>query len=228
MKNYEHWKGAYLSRQYNGWNTYLWKASQWNAFRFLIPRIEQMGDRGLNILEIGAGNGRVAFFLAEYLSGSKHTITVTDLINESVLSMSNVFSKYQGDCIINVKQLDAETIDPAYLQQFDLIYSTGLASALSQKKVFDHISRHCRSGQILITDIINPFQPANLKSPLRVYRSYVHYERYKLGLSEKHYHFGICGLSSYFQARGLKVQELIETSFLFGMYRPFFVVLEKQ
>lgn len=227
MSDFDHWNDCFNSSKYKGWNSYIWLKSQENAFKTIREYIISLNKTKLKILEIGAGNGNVGFKLVQSLDNYEYEYTITDFIPSAVDSIRFRFANSNFNSRIIIESLDIMSIEKEDISKFDIIFSTGLASAISHREHLIHLSDCLSPNQIVITDIINPLQLANLVHPFKLISSYRKYKRYRIGLSNKHYHFGLTGLPEFLDSLSLQILSIKITSFLLGLYKPFFVVIKK-
>ncbi len=119
--------------------------------------------KGKELLEIGAGSGQQAVYLAS--QGAK--VQVIDISTESLKAVSRLAE--DNDVIINHQQMNAEALAfPA--ESFDLIYINSVLMHVNQEKVLPECSRVLKRGGHLV--IVEPLQYAPFVQLYRWLSSY--------------------------------------------------------
>ncbi len=228
LSSQSHWTKAFYDNQYSGWNTARWVEHQNNAADYVIRKIKNLSVeyRIQRVLEIGSGSGNFIIRLANNLSDL--TFCASDFISPAVNQIKKDVLDKSSFNNIYVINLDAQLINHVHLKDFDVIVSIGLASALSNDKIFDHVCSQLTPGKIIITDLINHLQPTFLIKP---HKSLVNLFRFfyrGFSKNSKTYYFYKFGIKDKCKKNGLKIISLETNSFYFGLRRPLFLIAIKE
>ena len=205
--NVEKWREAFVEE--SGWDNSTYRAIQAAEFGHVLKWILELRRERYDILELGCGNGLLAFLICDELRKSKADFSyrVTDLLPEAVEATRRRFEGFPEIDRIGFTTLDIyEIVDQIGPGSQSLIVSTGHASAATYRRAVPLVAQTLRPGGVLICDFINHFSPrrffpnvpGSLKRLLDVRRRR-HEESMDL------YHFGRLWIREFFGRSGLRL-----------------------
>lgn len=135
-----------------------WWGYSWYEGENLKPRLEQVarfaGQAPKNLLELGAGTGETASFLA----AAGYTVTAVDISERNYALLSKVAAQCSG-----VTALKGDFLTVAIPGQFDavcLFETFGMGTDAEQRELLQRIaSEWLVPGGIVIMDVYHPFGP---------------------------------------------------------------------
>ncbi len=204
--NVEKWREAFV--QESGWDNATYRAIQAAEFNHILKWILELKQDRYDILELGCGNGLLAFLVCDNLLKSRidFSYRVTDLLPEAIEATRKRFEGFPETGRLGFETLDIyEIVERMGAESQSLIVSTGHASAATYRRAVPLVAQTLKPGGILICDFINhlsprrflPNVPGSLKRLLNVAR---HREEESMDL----YHFGRLWVGEFFARFGLK------------------------
>lgn len=151
-KNKEHWDQ--LGQDYNSktWNN---EAKNWlsdQETEWIKRSIGNLEKKDLNVLEFGAGNGRITDILL-----TMPNIKSIDIIDISTSMVSVLKSKFENENKIHtINQFDLENDNLDILNKYDVIIGIrAIKYNPSWQKILENLHGHLNPGGLLIFDMLN-------------------------------------------------------------------------
>ena len=205
----------------NNWDSAKQRKVQEKEAKYIYNFFKKIALPNKNILEIGSGNGYLGAYLIELFSkNEKIKYTFSDLIPECVELCKKNTVLLKNDNIF-YKVLDV--YNPGNISGYNIIISTGYASAATYKEAVPILAKNIQSGAYLICDFVNHFSIfVFFQHPYNRLKQFIKYLLKKS--DKKNYHFGKLGIKNYFGVYDLK---LVKINSLRFRRNPFIAVFKK-
>jgi SAM-dependent methyltransferase len=224
--NVEKWREAF--QEESGWDNSTYRTIQAAEFGHVLNWILELKQDRYDILELGCGNGLLAFLICQELREARidFSYQMTDLLPEAVEATELRFQGFSERDRLSFSTLDIyEIVEQMGAGSQSLIVSTGHASAATYRRAVPLVAQTLKPGGILICDFINHFSPrrffpnvpGSLKRLLDVRRRR-HEESMDL------YHFGRLWIREFFAQSGL---ELVRIKGIGILNYPLLAMFEK-
>ncbi len=225
--NVEKWREAFV--QEAGWDNSTYRTIQAAEFDHVLNWILELNLDRYDILELGCGNGLLAYLICDRLlkSGTDFSYRVTDLLPEAVEATRKRFQGFPEIDRIAFQTLDIyEIVERLGAESQSLIVSTGHASAATYRRAVPLAAQTLKPGGVLICDFINHFSPRrffpNVPGSLR---RLVDVSRRRHEESMDLYHFGRLWVREFFARFGLR---LVRIKGIGWLNYPLLALFEKE